>query len=73
MAWHRKGWTNADPIHWRIYAALGGNELNGTVVILMKVSSLAAPEASRTTTFSKNNDENFVKNYIYVSVFQVAI
>ena len=21
-------WTNADPIHWRIYAALGGDELN---------------------------------------------
>ena len=20
-------WTNADPIHWRIYAALGGDEL----------------------------------------------
>ena len=22
-------WTNADPIHWRIYAALGGDELIG--------------------------------------------
>ena len=22
-------WTNADPIHWRIYEALGGDELNG--------------------------------------------
>ena len=21
-------WTNADPIHWRIYAALGGDELS---------------------------------------------
>ena len=21
-------WTNADPIHWRIYVALGGDELN---------------------------------------------
>ena len=20
-------WTNADPIHWRIYASLGGDEL----------------------------------------------
>ena len=20
-------WTNADPIHWRIFAALGGDEL----------------------------------------------
>ena len=20
-------WTNADPIHWRIYAILGGDEL----------------------------------------------
>ena len=26
MAWRRPAiiWTNADPIHWRIYAALGG-------------------------------------------------
>ena len=23
-------WTNADPIHWRIYAAVGGDELNLT-------------------------------------------
>ena len=23
-------WTNAGPIHWRIYAALGGDELKGT-------------------------------------------
>ena len=21
-------WINADPVHWRIYAALGGDELN---------------------------------------------
>ena len=21
-------WTNADPVHWRIYAALGGEELS---------------------------------------------
>ena len=29
MAWRRIGiWTNADPIHWRIHAALGGDELN---------------------------------------------
>ena len=30
MAWRRTGditWTNADPIHWRIYAALGWDEL----------------------------------------------
>ena len=20
-------WTNADPIHWRLYAALGGDQL----------------------------------------------
>ena len=23
-------WTNADPVHWRIYAALGRDELNGS-------------------------------------------
>ena len=29
MAWHQAIiWTNADLIHWRIYAALGGDELN---------------------------------------------
>ena len=33
MAWHRNRrqaiiWANADPVHWRIYAALGGDELN---------------------------------------------
>ena len=32
MDWRRIGdqaiiWTNANPIHWRIYAALGGDEL----------------------------------------------
>ena len=37
MAWHRIGikplseqtsiWTNTDPVHWRIYAAQGGDEL----------------------------------------------
>ena len=35
MAWRRIGdrrqaiiWTNADPVHQRIYAALGGDELS---------------------------------------------
>ena len=29
MAWRQAIiWTNADPIHWRIYVALGGEELN---------------------------------------------
>ena len=30
MSWHRIAiiWTKADPIHWRIYAMLGGDELN---------------------------------------------
>ena len=30
MAWHRKAitWTNADPIHWCIFAALGGRLVN---------------------------------------------
>ena len=27
MAWQAIIWTNAHPIHWRIYAALGGDEL----------------------------------------------
>ena len=33
MAWRQAiTWTNADPVHWRIYAALGGHKLK----ILMK-------------------------------------
>ena len=24
-------WTNADPVHWRIYAALGGDELSNHI------------------------------------------
>ena len=32
MAWHRTGdWNNADPGHWHIYAALGGDELMKSV------------------------------------------
>ena len=27
MAWRRIKWTNAHPVHWRIYAALGVDEL----------------------------------------------
>ena len=39
-------WTNADPLHWRLYAALVGDKLmlqtaywNGNNVILMKFTS----------------------------------
>ena len=29
MAWRQAiTWTNADPVYWRIYAALGGDDLN---------------------------------------------
>ena len=29
MAWRQAiTWTKADPVQWRIYAALGGDELN---------------------------------------------
>ena len=34
LAGHRRWavtWTNADPIHWRIYAALGGDELRASI------------------------------------------
>ena len=27
--WQAITWTNDDPVHWRIYAALGGDELTG--------------------------------------------
>ena len=37
MAWRQAIiWTNADPIHWRIYAALGGDELKDSSQCLTK-------------------------------------
>ena len=35
MAWRRICWINADPIHWRIYAALGGDELYNLDVVCL--------------------------------------
>ena len=32
-------WTNVDPVHRGIYAALGGDELNGTQMHLLEVIS----------------------------------
>ena len=35
MAWRQAIiWTNADRVHWRIYAALGGDELTRANIIL---------------------------------------
>ena len=41
MAWRRQAiiWTNVDPVCRRIYAALGGNELNGTQMHLLEFIS----------------------------------
>ena len=33
-------WTNADPVHWRLYAALGEGELNGEVLLLKQRISI---------------------------------
>ena len=30
-------WTNADPIHWHIYAALGGDELKKIIAAHLKI------------------------------------
>ena len=41
MAWCRISaiiWTNADPIHWRIYAAPGGDELTNMDWINFNIS-----------------------------------
>ena len=36
MAWRQAIiWTDADPIHWRIYAALGDNELKENIHVFM--------------------------------------
>ena len=32
-------WTNVDPVHWRIYAALGGDELTFMPISMMIVFS----------------------------------
>ena len=44
MAWCRSGdkpfiWTNADPVHWRIYAALGGDEWIHSVAVTSQLAN----------------------------------
>ena len=46
MAWRRIGGkaiirTNADPIHWRIYAALGGGELKAGSMLAQTLTYIA--------------------------------
>ena len=36
--WEAITWTNADPFHWHIYAALGGDELTDDVEWCMHIS-----------------------------------
>ena len=31
-------WTNADPIHWRIYAVLGGDELTALNLLMFVIN-----------------------------------
>ena len=38
--WQAIIWANADPIHWRIYAALGGDELINLTQILGRLANL---------------------------------
>ena len=50
-------WTNADPIHWRIYAALGGDELKNNsmnVLSIMKQQLLEFPHINaKSHTYNK--------------------
>ena len=40
MAWRQAIiWTNADPVHWHIYAALGGDELTHSGLDLVLIAS----------------------------------
>ena len=44
MAWLRIGdkpfiWSNSDPIHWRIYAALGGDELMSYALMVIAIDT----------------------------------
>ena len=47
-------WTNADPIHWRIYAALGGGELIKPLVLLVHDSTTMERPGNNT-----NNQNSF--------------
>ena len=42
-------WTNADPIHWRIYAALGWDELSQVTATHLKIEALANANMQHTS------------------------
>ena len=55
-------WTNADPIHWRIYAALVGDELNMDTVTFQECSvtngARRVPSAEEKAAFRKSLDNS---------------
>ena len=58
-------WTNADPIHWRIYAALGGDGLFASPKITKQTipqCNVLQSKQSPNTTFYKAN-KPFTKWY----------
>ena len=46
-------WTSADPIHWRVYAALGGDAIEESGVIFLLIMGLHAGMAVTAITMSK--------------------
>ena len=48
-------WTNADPVHWRIYAALGGDELTIDHMLMLPHCGLVTP----------HGDINLVQHWLW--------
>ena len=46
--WQAIIWTNADPIHWSIYAAIGGDELT----LILPMQGLECPRETKITTMT---------------------
>ena len=62
MAWRQViVWTNADPIHWRIYAALGADELN---IAMEFITYSLNHRGDRTLTYHWN------KSYMFHACWQ---
>ena len=88
MAWRRTDpqaftWTNDDPVHWRIYAAPGGDELTGLVLVqvmtcrlfdarpLPKPPMLAHCKLTLRNKLKWNSNKN-TKSFIDENVFEMS-
>ena len=73
-------WTNADPVHWHIYVALGGDELGREIVYFYVFAYLCLfidniPEVDKYTHTKLLNNE-YVQALMYIileTVLQILI